>query len=224
MFYYLKQLELGPMQNFVYLIGDPQSREAAVVDPAWNAAAILDKLKQDGYRLTHALLTHGHFDHVNAVEELIDACGVVVCIGKADLETLIWEGQGGLVIPKTSFKKVLTDTQIRVGHLAIEAIPTPGHTQGSRCYFVKGDTPAHNALFTGDTLFVGTIGRCDFPYSSPKILFETLQKIKALDGNTVFYPGHDYGAVPSKTLEKEKKTNPYLMTSSLEDFLSMTGH
>ena len=74
---------------------------------------------------------------------------------------------------------------------------------------------------TGDTLFVGTIGRCDFPYSSPQDLFRSLAKIKKLDDETVIYPGHDYGASSSNTLGAEKKTNPYLLADRLEDFLSM---
>jgi hydroxyacylglutathione hydrolase len=79
-------------------------------------------------------------------------------------------------------------------------------------------------LVTGDTLFVGTIGRCDFPYSSPHEFFHSLAKLKKLHDETVFYPGHDYGAAASNTLGREKKTNPYLMAKTLEEFLSMVRH
>src|SRR3954469_15218 len=83
---YLKQLALGPMQNFVYLIGDPVTKEAAVVDPAWNVPAILEQANDDGYRLTHALLSHGHYDHINGVEEIVDKTDATVCAYKSELE------------------------------------------------------------------------------------------------------------------------------------------
>ena len=83
---YLKQLQLGAMQNFVYLIGDPATHEAAVVDPAWDGPAILDRIREDGYRLTHVILTHGHYDHINAVEEIVDKTDATVCGQKSELE------------------------------------------------------------------------------------------------------------------------------------------
>src|SRR6185503_7300774 len=99
---YLRQLELGPMQNFVYLIGDPKTREAAVVDPAWNVPAILKRVQDDGYRITHVLLSHGHYDHINGVEEMVEKTDAVVCAEKRELEEFIAEGIGGLVIPRSS--------------------------------------------------------------------------------------------------------------------------
>src|SRR5438552_16339242 len=83
---YLKQLAPGPMQNFVYLLGDPATHEAAVVDPASNVPAILSQVKADGYRLTHVLLSHGHYDHINGVEEVVDKTDAVVCAYKSELE------------------------------------------------------------------------------------------------------------------------------------------
>src|SRR5271157_2485998 len=79
---YLKQLALGPMQNFVYLVGDPQTKEAAVVDPAWNVPAILQEAQEHGYRITHVLLSHGHIDHINGVEEMIDKTDATLCVEK----------------------------------------------------------------------------------------------------------------------------------------------
>src|ERR1700704_5551086 len=125
---YLKQLALGPMQNFVYLVGDPVTREAAVVDPAWNVPAILKQLKDDGYRLTHVLLSHGHYDHINGVEDVVDKTDATVCAQAVELEKFIPEGAGGLVIPRSSLKKTSTGQAVRVGHLDITLIHTPGHT------------------------------------------------------------------------------------------------
>jgi len=222
---YLKQLALGPMQNFVYLVGDPQTREAAVVDPAWNVPAILREAQEAGYRITHALLSHGHYDHINGVEELVEKTDATVCAEKDELEEFIYEGMGGMVIPRSSLKKTSVAESVRVGILDIQMIHTPGHTPGCRCMLVRSKAGgAAEALMTGDTLFVGAMGRCDFPYSSPQDQYASLAKLKNLPDDTVFYPGHDYGAAASNTLGREKKTNPYLLASNLEQFLSMAGH
>ena len=216
---YLKQLELGPMQNFVYLIGDPATKEAAVVDPAWNVPAILEQLKQDGYRLTHIFLSHGHYDHINGVEEMVEKTDATVCGHKSELEEFIAEGAGGLVIPKSSLKKTHTGDSVNVGRLEAKFIHTPGHTPGSQCIYIENGPL--RVLVTGDTLFVGTIGRCDFPYSSAKDFFRSLGKIKGLQEDTTFYPGHDYGATPSNTLKNEKRTNPFLLCETIDQFLQM---
>jgi glyoxylase-like metal-dependent hydrolase (beta-lactamase superfamily II) len=222
---YLKQLALGPMQNFVYLVGDPLTKEAAVVDPAWDVPAILRQAEEDGYRITHALLSHGHYDHINGVEEIVEKTDAIVCAEKNELEEFIYEGAGGLVIPRSSLKKTSVAESIRVGKLEIQMVPTPGHTPGCRCMLIRPDTggPAE-ALMTGDTLFVGTIGRCDFPYSSPRDQFQSLAKLKKLPDETILYPGHDYGSANSNTVGREKKTNPFLMASSLEQFLQLVRH
>jgi len=218
---YLRQLELGPMQNFVYLVGDPETKEAAVVDPAWNVPAILQQAKTDGYRLTHVFLSHGHYDHINGVEDIVRATDATVCAEKTELEEFVFEGMGGLVVPRSSLKKTDTNSTIHLGKLRVRTIHTPGHTPGSQCFFIEKATPEGYILLTGDTLFVGTIGRCDFPYSSPKAHFESLQKIKALADDTEILPGHDYGAAPTARLGKEKKANPYLMVSEFHQFLQM---
>ena len=221
---YLKQLRLGPMQNYIYLLGDPASRDAAVVDPAWNVPAILKQMKGDGYRLTHVLLTHGHYDHINGVEDIVKATDATVVAEARELEDFVYEGMGGMVIPRSSLKKTFTGDRFSIGKMTVQAIVTPGHTPGSQCYQVKGQTSSEDVLVTGDTLFVGTIGRVDFPYSSPRDLFHSLGKVKKLDDETVFYPGHDYGARSSNTLGNEKKTNPFLMAQDMEQFLSLVRH
>jgi hydroxyacylglutathione hydrolase len=219
---YVKQMALGPMQNFVYLVGDPGTKEAAVVDPAWNVPAIIKEAQEDGYRITHVILSHGHYDHINGVEELVDKTDATVCAYKSELEEFIFEGMGGLVIPRSSLKKTDTGSSVRVGSLEVQSIHTPGHTPGSQC--LKIERGAERVLVTGDTLFVGTIGRCDLPYSSPQDLYRSLGKIKKLHDETVFYPGHDYGSASHNTLGREKKTNPFLMAQTPEDFLHLVRH
>lgn len=209
------------MQNFVYVLGDTETKEAAVVDPAWNVPAILKQVKQDGYRLTHVLLSHGHYDHINGVEEVVDKTDATVCAYKSELEHFIAEGIGGLVIPRSSLKKTISGESVRVGRIDIRLIHTPGHTPGSQCLYVQDGLGGSPVLITGDTLFVGTIGRVDFPYSNPNALFESLGKLKKLEDSTELYPGHDYGRSASANLGQEKKTNPYLLARSLSEFLSM---
>jgi hydroxyacylglutathione hydrolase len=221
---YLKQLAVGPMQNFVYLIGDPVTKEAAVVDPAWNVPAILKQVKEDGYKLTHVLLSHGHYDHINGVEDVLDKTDATVCAQGVELDQFIPEGAGGLVIPKSSLKKTASGNAVRVGNLDITLIHTPGHTPGSQCMLIKGPDAGSGILITGDTLFVGTCGRCDLPYSDPDDLFHSLGQLKKLDDGTVFYPGHDYGATPTNTLKNEKRTNPFLLADSIDQFLQMVHH
>ncbi len=221
---YFKQLALGPMQNFVYLIGDPTTKEVAVVDPAWNVPEILKQVKADGYQITHLLLSHGHYDHINGVEDLLDKTDATVCAQAVELEKFIPEGEGGLVIPRSRLKKTSTEQKVKVGKLDITLLPTPGHTPGSQCILVKSPETGEDLLITGDTLFVGTCGRCDFPYSNPNELYHSLSRLKQLPETTVICPGHDYGMSPTATLKNQKRTNPFLLADSIDQFLDMVHH
>jgi glyoxylase-like metal-dependent hydrolase (beta-lactamase superfamily II) len=207
------------MDNFVYLFGDAEARQAAVVDPAWDAAAILKQLEEDGFRLTHIILSHGHYDHINALQELAEKTGATVCAQAIELEKLIPSGAGGLAIPRSSLKKTDTSGSVAIGEVTAEMIHTPGHAPGSQCILIK----SAGVLFTGDTLFMGTCGRSDLPLSSPEQLFHSLQRIKKLDDSTMIYPGHNYGATPCNSLKNEKKTNPFLMAATLEQFLQLVS-
>ena len=207
---YLKQLELGPMQNFIYLIGDPASREAAVVDPGWEVPKILDALRQDGYRLTAAFVTHHHFDHTQGLETLLQAADVPVYAHEADAPLL--------TIARSSLKPVTGGETITVGRIPLTLIHTPGHTPGSQCLMVDG------RLLTGDTLFIKACGRWDLPGGDPAKLYDSLNvKLKALDEATVVYPGHNYADRPASTIGEEKRTNPFLQVPSREAFLRAIG-
>lgn len=219
----LRQLPLGPMQNFVYLIADTDTREAVVVDPAWNVPELIRQLTKSRYKLTHIFLTHGHFDHINGVEDLIAQTDATVCGQRVEIEDFIPEGGGGLPIPKSVLKKTSFASTVKVGNVQIDLLPTPGHTPGSQCLLVKSPDQTAPALITGDTLFMGTCGRSDFPYSDPEQLYKSLNRLKKLGDETVIYPGHDYGATASNPLSNEKKANPFLMADSLERFIALTG-
>ena len=207
---YLRQLELGPMQNFVYLIGDPETREAAVVDPGWEVARILSAAAHDGYRLTKAFVTHHHFDHVMGLGELLKTADLPVYVHRDDAPLL--------QIHRSSLKPLAGGETVPVGQVPITLIHTPGHTPGSQCLLVNG------RLLSGDTLFIKACGRCDLPGGDPALLYDSLtNKLKALDEATILYPGHNYAEVPTSSIGEEKRTNPFLQLPALQDFLRLVG-
>ncbi len=207
---YLKQLELGPMQNFIYLLGDPTTKEAAVIDPGWEVPSILRAAEQDGYRLTGAILTHTHFDHVLGLGPLLKAVDVPVHVHTTEA--------GLLDIQPSSLKPVKHGDIIQVGTIPVTLVHTPGHTPGSQCLQV-GDR-----LLTGDTLFIRACGRCDLPGGDPRALYDSLvNTLKKLDDGTTVYPGHNYADVPTSTIGQEKQHNPFLKIPTLEDFLKLVG-
>jgi len=207
---YLKQLELGPMQNFIYLIGDPKTHEAAVVDPGWEVPTILRTAEQDGYRITKAFATHHHFDHVMGLEALLKAVDVPVYAHRHDAPMIQVEAG--------SLNTVAGGETISVGEVAIQLIHTPGHTPGSQCLLVDGK------LLSGDTLFIRSCGRCDLPGGDPRVMFESLSKtLKALDDDTTLYPGHNYADTPTARLGDEKHANPFLAAADAQAFLQLVG-
>jgi hydroxyacylglutathione hydrolase len=219
---YVKQLELGPMQNFVYLVGDPAARRCVVVDPAWDIGTILDTAAADGMTLAGALVTHTHQDHVGGslaswgmpgripgVEELLAQVPVKVYVHKAEREFL--PGLGSDLV------KVDNHDTLDVGRLRLTFLHTPGHTPGSQCFLIDG------RLISGDTLFIGSCGRTDLPGSDPSEMYYSLtQRLGALPDDTMLFPGHNYGG-PSSTIGDEKRRNPFMRVASLGDFLRGMG-
>jgi glyoxylase-like metal-dependent hydrolase (beta-lactamase superfamily II) len=207
---YLKQLELGPMQNFIYLIGDPETREAAVVDPGWEVSTILKALEQDGYRLTKAFVTHHHFDHVMGLTELLTSADIPIYAHRDDAPLIH--------VAPTSLKPVAGGETVAVGRVSIQLIHTPGHTPGSQCLLVNG------RLLSGDTLFIRGCGRCDLPGGDPRTMYDSLtKKLKPLDDETIVCPGHNYAEVPTARLGDEKQMNPYLQVPTVHAFLQLVG-
>lgn len=205
----LKTLELGPMQNCVYLLGDPASREAAVVDPGWEAAAILETVKAEGLRLTTALVTHQHFDHVMALAELLAAMDLAVYVHEADA--------GPLKLAPQHLRATADGDRIPVGSLSVEVLHTPGHTPGSQCFLIGGH------VFTGDTLFIQACGRWDLPGGNAGTLFESLTRLAALDEATIVCPGHHYAPALTSTIGEERRANPFLQPRTREEFLRFVG-
>jgi len=209
-----RQIPVGPMQNFVYLIGDESTKEAAVIDAGWDIDEIIRNAAESKLKINKIILTHSHFDHVQKVNKLI---------GKTKADVYFHESEFGEIsrlIKNDSVKiiKLKDNGEIKVGKIKIEIIHTPGHTPGAVCLLFD------NRLITGDTLFVGAIGRTDLPGGDAIKLFESLQKLKKLDDKTEIYPGHDYGETPSSTIGYEKKNNPYFMCKTKEEFLKLVGY
>lgn len=206
----LHQMELGPMQNFVYLVGCEASREAAVVDPAWDVPAILKTAKDHNLRIKTILLTHTHFDHINGVEELLKATDARVFVHKKEAPVL----QYG----RMNLRNIDSGERVRVGGLDITFVHTPGHTPGSQCFYID------DLLITGDTLFINGCGRCDLPGGDPEEMYRSLTgTLRKMEDRTKVYPGHHYAEVSVSTMGDEKRRNPYLSSRSLEDFLRLTG-
>jgi glyoxylase-like metal-dependent hydrolase (beta-lactamase superfamily II) len=219
---YLRQMELGPMQNFVYLVGAPVARECVVVDPAWEIDTIVETAERDGMRLVGALVTHTHQDHVGGsleswgmpgripgVEDLLERVPLKVYVHKAEREFL--RGFGSDLV------QVDNHDTLDIGQLTLTFMHTPGHTPGSQCFLV-GDR-----LVSGDTLFIGSCGRTDLPGSDPSDMYYSLtQRLAALPDDTILLPGHNYGG-PSSTIGDEKRENPFMRFAALGDFLQVMG-
>lgn len=218
---YFKQIEMGPMQNYVYLIGSAETRKVAVVDAAWEIDTILKIAAQDEMEIIHAFVTHTHPDHVgggfagmeiDGVTELLEKCKAKVVVHKAEAEFLKGLSSSDMI-------KSDNGDKIDVGGVEIELMHTPGHTPGSQCFLIDG------RIVSGDTLFIDACGRVDFPGGNPEQMYNSLtQKLMALPDDTILFPGHNYAAKPHATLGEQKKTNPYLKFTSLKQFLGAMGY
>jgi len=201
-----QQILTGMMANFTYIFGCEKTKLAAVVDPPSDSSEIMRFAEENGLKIEMIFATHGHSDHVSGIRSLVEETGAKVVAHKDDAS--------GLQRGRIAVDMAVEDGQkLTVGDVEIEVIHTPGHTPGSMCLL------ADRKLMTGDTLFVGNCGRSDLPGGSTKQLFESLhKKLKPLSDGIEVYPGHDYGDRPSSTIAHEKKTNPTLTCTTLEEF------
>src|SRR5437867_1449437 len=214
-------LVASQMANFVYLIGDRETRECVLVDPAWDVRGLLSAVEADGMQVAGALATHYHPDHiggdlfgigVEGLRELMALQPVPIHANKEEapgIRYMTGLSASDLVLHEAG-------DVLRVGEIPITLVHTPGHTPGSQCFLV-GDR-----LVSGDTLFVGGCGRVDLPGSDPDEMYLTLtQRLARLPEDTVLYPGHHYGPTPTSTLGQERRTNQYLRLHSLDDWRAL---
>ncbi|MBI2337131.1 MAG: MBL fold metallo-hydrolase [Deltaproteobacteria bacterium] len=205
--FYLKQIEVGPMENFAYLLGDLATHQVILVDPAWEVDRLIKAAEAEDLEIVGALISHHHRDHTNGIEDLLNYKNCPIYIHKQD--------QQFVPIPKSNIHSTQDGESIKVGQFNIQFIHTPGHTPGSQCFLVN------DHLVTGDTLFIDGCGRCDLPGGDPEAMYYTLtQKILLLPEATQIMPGHNYAALPHSSLKEQKLSNPYLRLAaeSLNDF------
>ena len=194
-----------PIENNNYLIIDEESKEAALVDCSSYDENILLELKKYQAELKYILLTHGHFDHIGGLNDMPE--GVKVLMHDADLdwvmsvnEYLPMIGMPSMDVPKID-EYIKNNDIIKLGNLEIKVIHTPGHTQGGCCFYVDGN------LFSGDTIFRESIGRCDLPGGDFNQIIKSIQeKIFTLPENTTILPGHG----KTTTVAWEKENNSYM--------------
>lgn len=204
----IEQYVVGPVQTNCYFAINDDTKEVLVIDPGASAEKLAEKIKEEGLKPVAILLTHGHFDHASAAEELAGILGVETYAFELEKETLEtpqlnlsgWEG-------KTSVYQIdnfLKDEQeIDLAGFHIRVLFTPGHTVGGCCYYF----PYQNTVFSGDTLFAQSVGRTDFPKGSAAQLIRAIEeKLMVLPDETSVYTGHG----DMTTIGTERMYNPYL--------------
>lgn len=207
----IEAMELGPMENFIYLIRDIASGRLAVVDPAWEPGKILARADELGLKITDILLTHSHHDHINALDAVLARHDAQVHLLKA--EAGFWgQYQDAPTLHHGGDVLQLGETPIGILH-------TPGHTPGSACYKI-GDN-----LIAGDTLFVFGCGRCDLAGGDPNVMYDTLRRLKTdLPEQTILHPGHNYAEKTTSTMAEQIEGNPFLHCSTAEEFVHYRMH
>jgi len=187
--------------NFSYIIADDTTKEAAVVDPSFNADAIILILRDQNLNVKYIINTHDHSDHTASNEDFRSKFGAKIVAHKlAHVNKDI---------------SVVDGEVIRVGKIVIKVIHTPGHTQDSICLLLD------DKLLTGDTLFIGECGRTDLPGGSAEDMYHSLfDKLMKLDDNIKVYPGHDYGPKPYSTIGVERRTNYTLQKRTVDEFIA----
>jgi len=211
------------MANFIYLIGDKNTRECVIVDPAWDIDGILKVIEGEEMTLKGSLVTHYHPDHVGGsifgmnikgLAELMEKSPAPVYVNKHEADGL--KQVTGL--SDTDLRLTDSEEKIKVGEVDVTFLHTPGHTPGSQCFRV-GDY-----LVAGDTLFLQGCGRVDLPGGDSEEMYNTLtRRLAKIQDEIVLYPGHNYGGRPFDEMGNVRETNSYLQINRLEDWLAILG-
>ena len=211
---FTKQMQVGRFAVFAYLVGSETAGEALVIDPAGDPDLILREAAKNRLRIKYIVNTHSHVDHVMGNKKMKEVTGAEIIIHEADAADLV--GQSMQVMnmfgaePSPPADITVRDNDlITVGDVSLRVLHTPGHSPGGMCLHVDG------LVFTGDTLFVGGVGRTDLQGGSWEILARSIRtKLFTLPDSTVVLPGHNYGEAPKSTIGVEKVNNPYVGSRS----------
>ncbi len=207
---FIKQMQVGHLAVFAYLVGDTNTGDALVIDPADQAHDILALAAKNNLRINYIINTHGHVDHIGGNAEMKKLTGAKIIIHADDAPMLsstpaaMLRMFGASQSPPADI--LVQDGQtISVGNIELKVIHTPGHSPGGICLYTPG------YVFTGDTLFVEAVGRTDLPGASWQTMYDSIKtKIFTLPDDTVVMPGHNYGRTPTSTVGHEKKHNPFV--------------
>ncbi len=218
----VEQIEIGPMQNFTYIVGCRSSREVVIVDPAWDIDGLLRHIEEKEYRLTAALVTHYHPDHcggsygghnIEGISELIARNPVKIYAHKSEADGV----RKVTGVSDSDLARVDSGDRLSIGDIEVEFLHTPGHTPGSQCFRIK------NTLVSGDTLFINGCGRVDLPGSNSEDMYYSLQKLASLPNDTLLLPGHNYSSVPNATLGDTRAQNTYLNIKDVKTWKMIMG-
>ncbi|MBB3747596.1 glyoxylase-like metal-dependent hydrolase (beta-lactamase superfamily II) [Mycolicibacterium sp. BK634] len=210
------------MRNFAYLIGDRETGDAVVVDPAYAAGDLVDTLEADGMHLSGVLVTHHHPDHVGGSMMGYTLAGLAELLERVEVPVHVNTHEALYVsrvtgIPMSSLSTHEHGDKVDVGAIEIELLHTPGHTPGSQCFLLDG------RLVAGDTLFLDGCGRTDFPGGDVDEMFRSLQQLAALSNDPTVFPGHWYSIEPSAALSEVKRSNYVYKVSTLDQWRSLMG-
>lgn len=201
---FVKQFRTGGDRNFGYLVADEASRLAAVIDPSFSPQAIVEFAEENGYRIEYVFCTHGHFDHTNGNDVIQELTGKRALLYQ-DIE------------PATGIE-MCDGARFPLGELEIEVLHTPGHTPDAICLYVR------DAVFTGDTLFVGKVGGTDLGPGAEAEYHSLHDKLLKLPDDTRIFPGHDVGVQPVSTVAHERETNPFLLQPDFDAFVHLKAN
>lgn len=200
----IKRMPVGYLMTNCYLVWDEESGEAMIIDPGAEAGKLLRAIENTGCKLKYVLLTHGHYDHTGAADEISRKTGAPVYIHPADVNTDPADRGAQLFYtpaPDTQIKTLAEGDELSLGGHVIKVLNTTGHSKGS-CVFLMG-----GEMFSGDTLFAGSCGRTDFTGGDSHEMMMSLKRLHDLPGNFNVYPGHE----GTSTLENERRSNYFMM-------------
>jgi hydroxyacylglutathione hydrolase len=207
---FVKQIEVGNMAVFAYIVACKETNEGLVIDPAGNCQKLAQEAESRGYKIKYIVNTHCHVDHIMGNKEMQDLTGAKIIIHESEAHALTHQDPGLMSMFRAQPSppadiKVRDSDVITIGETSLHVIHTPGHSKGSISLYHKG------IVFTGDTLFVGGVGRTDLQGGSWEVLASSIrEKLFTLPDDTIVSPGHNYGDTPKSTIGREKVYNPYV--------------